>query len=86
MSITLDLPQELEKELAAEAARMNLPLSEYALHLLTTGRITGSLPKTGAELVDYWQSEGVIGSRPDIADSEAHARSLRHKAQSRTRP
>ena len=27
MSITLDLPQELEEELSAEAARLNLPLS-----------------------------------------------------------
>jgi hypothetical protein len=26
-------------------------------------------PKTGAELVAYWQREGLIGSRPEIDDS-----------------
>lgn len=33
MSIVLDLPPELESELAAEAARLRLPLSEYAARL-----------------------------------------------------
>ena len=88
MSITLDLPQELEKELADEAARLNLSLSEYAVRVLTTGRVAGAAPqsRTGAELVAYWQSEGIVGSRPDIADSQAHARTLRHEAETRARP
>ena len=85
MSITLDLPQELESELAAEAARLNLPLSEYAFRVLTIRRIAGNKSKTGAELVAYWQREGIIGSRPDIADSQAHARKLRREAEARKR-
>ena len=87
MSITLDLPQELEKELADEAARLNLSLSEYALRVLVTGRVAASLPLpgTGSELVAYWRSEGIVGSRPDIADSTAHARALRREAESRAR-
>lgn len=41
------------------------------------------LPTTGAGLVAYWQREGVIGTRPDIMDSQAHARQLRHKVDER---
>jgi hypothetical protein len=37
MSITLDLPQELERELSMEATRLGLSLSEYALRLLSRG-------------------------------------------------
>ena len=85
MSIILDLPEELERELSAEAARLNLPLSEYALRLLNVERPAENLPKTGAQLVDYWRNEGVIGTRPDITDSQAHARTLRHRAEKRAR-
>ncbi len=85
MSITLDLPKELENELSAEATRLNLSLTEYVLRVLSTGRTVSNTPKTGADLVAYWQSQGVIGSRPDIDDSQAHARNLRHTAQTRLR-
>jgi hypothetical protein len=83
MSIMLDLPQELEDELAAEAARLNLPLAEYAARALAVGRTLSGMPKTGAELVAYWQNEGVIGSRQDITDSQEHARAVRHQAERR---
>jgi hypothetical protein len=39
MSITLDLPQELERELSMEATRLGLSLSEYALRLLSSGAL-----------------------------------------------
>jgi hypothetical protein len=84
VSITIELPEYLEHELSEEAARLNLPLSEYALRVLTSGRAANTLPNTGAELVDYWQSEGVIGSRPDIADSQTHARNLRRQSEDRS--
>lgn len=83
MSITLNLPPELENELCVEATRLNLSLSEYVLRILSMRQVAGNMPKTGAELVAYWQSEGIINSRPDITDSEAHARYLRHEAQTR---
>jgi hypothetical protein len=83
MILTLDLPQELGDELSAEAARMGLPVTEYALRILATGRAAGDMPKTGAELVAYWQREGLIGTRPDIADSQEHARMLRRQAETR---
>jgi hypothetical protein len=85
MSLTLDLPKDLESELAAEAARLGLSLSEYALRLLASGRTLGNPPKTGAELVAYWQQEGLVGTRPDIPDSQQHARTLREQAERRPR-
>jgi hypothetical protein len=51
MRIMLDLPQELERELSLEAAQLGLPLAEYALRILTTGRIVGNVPKTGVDLM-----------------------------------
>jgi hypothetical protein len=85
MTITLELPDELEQELASEAARHGLPLAEYALRILATGRPPQQMPATGAELIDYWQREGLIGPRSDIADSQAHARHLRQQAERRIR-
>jgi hypothetical protein len=85
MSLMLDLPSELETELATEAARLGLPLSEYAVRLIAAGR--GRLPalRTGAELVSYWQSAGLVGTRPEIADSQAHSRAVRAQAERRPR-
>lgn len=85
MSINLDLPPELENQLFTEASQLNLPLSEYILRILSVRQVLANPPKTGAELVAYWQSEGVINSRPDITDSQAYARKLRHEAQTRER-
>ena len=83
MSLDLDLPPDLELELAAEAAQLHLPLADYAVRLLA-GNTRPDI-KSGADLVAYWQREGAVGSRPDIADAAAHARSLREQAQRRPR-
>lgn len=81
MRLVLDLPPELEKELSAEAAQLRLSLPEYALRLLNGERIASPKPQTGAELVAYWQSAGLIGTRPDIADSPGHAAALRQQSE-----
>jgi hypothetical protein len=86
MSVVLDLPLELESELAAEATKLQLPLGEYILRLLAVRRLSHPKPSSGAELVAYWQSEGLVGTRPDIADAPGHARSLRQQAEKRERP
>jgi hypothetical protein len=86
MNLVLDLPPELESELAAEAARLGLPLPEYILRLLVGGRALHPAPRTGAELLSYWQGEGLIGTRPEIEDNSAHARAVREQAQKRERP
>jgi hypothetical protein len=83
MSFAIELPPELESELAAEAALFHLPLSEYALRLLAGGRLPGAAPRNGAELVAYWQGAGLVDTRPDIADAPEHARSLRQQAERR---
>ena len=83
MSLVLELPPELETELAAEAADLGLPLPEYVLRLLAEGRSLSPAPRTGAELVAYWQGEGLVGARPEITDAAAHARALREHVQRR---
>jgi len=40
-------------------------------------------PRTGAEIVAYWQREGLLGTRPDITDSLEYARALRRRAERR---
>ena len=77
MSLQSDLTPELESELTAEAAQHGPPLPDYALKLLGRGRTQRPTFLTGAELVAYWQHEGLVGTRPDILDAGAHARSIR---------
>ncbi|MEL6606346.1 MAG: hypothetical protein AAFP20_24380 [Cyanobacteria bacterium J06614_10] len=83
MSISLDLPSYLETELATEASNLNLPLSEYILQILSSRSSAQNPPKTGADLLKYWESVGVIGSRSDIENSQQYARDLRNEAETR---
>ena len=85
MTLTLELPRDLELRLRTEAKRLGLSLEEYALRLLGDKPAVMDQPTTGAELVAYWCREGVIGSRPDIEDSQTHARTIRHQAERRVR-
>jgi hypothetical protein len=85
MSVTLDLPEELEGELVSGAARLGLSLPEYLLRLISAARSAGGGPKNGTELVAYWQGEELSGARPDIGDSQAHARRVRERAERRGR-
>jgi len=86
MPLILELPTDLESALSAEAARLRLPLPEYAVRLLATIRLPDPKPRTGAELLAYWQNEGLIGTRSDIPDVPNHARTLRHEAERRKQP
>ena len=86
MTLVLDLPPDLENDLSLDAARMGLPLPEYALRVLSASRMAGSQPRNGAELVAYWQDSGVVGTRPDIQNAPEHARTLRQQSESRERP
>ncbi|MEM8894177.1 MAG: hypothetical protein AAGC88_06350 [Bacteroidota bacterium] len=85
MVINLELPSDLENELSTEASQLKLPLAEYILRVLSFRPFLQNPPKTGLELVAYWESIGVVNSRPDIADSQEHALELRHEAESRER-
>ena len=83
MNISIDLPPELENELSTEASQLKLPLSEYILRVLSVRPFLDNPPQTGLELVAYWESIGVLNSRPDITNSQEYARHLRHQAESR---
>ena len=83
MPHTLELPDELADALTGEAAKAGLSLADYAVRLLASVHPPAETVRTGADLVAYWQAEGVIGSRPDITDSQEYARQLRDQAQRR---
>jgi hypothetical protein len=83
MTISLDLPQELEQELSVEAGKISLSLPKYILQLLAVRKFLECQLRTGAELVSYWQSEGLINSRPEIIDSQEYARQIRDIAEHR---
>ncbi|MDS3859600.1 hypothetical protein RIF25_02145 [Thermosynechococcaceae cyanobacterium BACA0444] len=83
MTISLELPSGLENELSDEAAQLNLPLPEYILRVLSFRPFLQNPPKTGVELVAYWESIGVINSRPDITNSQEYARRLSDQAEHR---
>jgi hypothetical protein len=82
MTLTLDLPPELETRLQNEAERRGVQVEEFALQILQSGVREQTI---GAQIVAEWERAGVIGSRPDITDSQAHARMLRERAQKRER-
>jgi hypothetical protein len=84
MNVVVDLPAELETELADEANHLGLPMAEYIVRVLATGRTLLPSPRTGAELIAYWQSEGLVGSRADITDAPEHARKLREQGEGGT--
>lgn len=94
MSIIVNLPAELEKTIAAEAAKAGMTVSDYVAGRLAAGRLAqgtttngsrGSKRRlTGPEMVHRWKELGLIGYRTDITDPEAHSRRLREAAQRRT--
>lgn len=83
MSLFVELSERQTAALADEARQQGLTLSEYAARLLGAGRETRPALRTGADLVAYWKSEGLAGSRADIGDASARARALREVAESR---
>jgi hypothetical protein len=85
MTLKLDLPRELEVDLAVGAAREGVSVEVYALRLLSGARAGRDRIETGPELVEYWNREGLIGTRTDIVDSQSHARAIRAAAERRER-
>jgi hypothetical protein len=60
------LPAGIEQVVAAEAARLRLPLDEYVVRLLTSGRGASDGIVTGADLVSYWRREEHCVTRCDF--------------------
>jgi len=54
MTITLDLPQELERALSSQAKQFGVSLQDYLLHVLYTALSIGNLPiRSQAELLPH---------------------------------
>jgi hypothetical protein len=87
VTITLDIPNSLERELKQEAERRGLPLTEYALQILASHRLSSGEPtpaaRTGAEIFAIWEREGLLGGGPEIEDPVKYARELRERNQNR---
>jgi hypothetical protein len=83
VNISLELPSDLETELTTEASQLKLSLAEYVLRILSLRPDLQNQPQTGVELITYWEKVGVIHSRPDILNSQEHAREIRHQAETR---
>ncbi len=94
MSLTLDLPPEVDAALAAEAERrgttpeaLAVDAVRRALPSLLDGvsddqvAADAAAVRTGADLVAYWRKYGLMGCRRDIADPIAYARQLRERSQ-----
>ena len=83
MPQTVELPDVLADALTDEASRLGLSLPDCAVRILSSARPSAASVRSGADLVAFWRAEGLVGSRPDIADSQSESRSLRDQAQRR---
>jgi hypothetical protein len=75
-----DFDQEITASSAKLASLASAALAEYEADRTIP---LESKPRNGAELLAYWQNEGLIGTRPDIVDASEHARALRQRAEHR---
>lgn len=91
MTLTLNLPPEMEERLKRLAEKNGKESVDFALALLDEAiedKFEEEIaePRNGAELVAILKKEGVIGSwanRTDIGDSVKFARELRRRAETR---
>jgi hypothetical protein len=86
MTLTLDLPTQLEDRLRAVAERHGVAPDSFALHALEAAVLADETPADGPALLRFWQAAGVVGMRPDITDSQLHADALRDEAERREKP
>jgi plasmid stability protein len=84
MTLTIELTPEQEASLQARASAAGMESSEYVRQLLTSDLVTERRPMTGAEMIAYWEREGLIGSYgdPDV-DAPELARRIRERAGTR---
>lgn len=84
MSVVIELPPELERRVIAEAARNGTSPEATIVSSLDEYLPPDPKPKTGAEVLEFWKREGLLGiwaDRTDIPDSPEYARQLRLRAQ-----
>lgn len=83
MTIHLNVSDELEARLRHRATALGTTIESVATELLSAGVARDSRYLTGRQLIDAWESDGVIGYRTEIEDSAGHARAIRDKAERR---
>ena len=82
--LTIEVPEALEADLVAGAARAAMPVADDAGRALAMGLVPELPPlMTGAELVRSRREDGWIGSLPADTDPVALSRELRDRAQTR---
>ncbi len=82
MTLTIELTPE-EATRVEEARRRGLDVDAMLHDVIAQIAEDTESPTVGHEIVGAWRLSGVISSRPDITDSQAHARNLRLQAQQR---
>jgi hypothetical protein len=86
MTLTIKLTKAEKQGLERLASERGMGLDEYARTLLLAGSgASAPVITSGAELVDYWQREGVLGAKTGDTDSAAAARHIRKRAEQRVR-
>ncbi|HLK55267.1 MAG TPA: hypothetical protein VKU00_01805 [Chthonomonadaceae bacterium] len=83
MTLTIELTPE-EARRVEEARRRGVGVDALLRRAIAQMPETET-PTVGQEILAELERAGVIGSRPDITDSQAHARTLREQAQRRER-
>ncbi len=83
MPQSVELPDDLAAALIHEASSRGMSLADYTLYLLSSACPATPPIRNGADLVAFWEREGLLGTRMDIADSQVEARKLREQAQNR---
>lgn len=83
MPQAVEWPDDLADILTDKASRLGMSLPDYAVRLLASAYPSAASIRIGADLVAFWRSEGLIGSRLDIAEPSDEARHLRERAERR---
>jgi hypothetical protein len=86
MTLTIELTPEQEAALQAQAQAAGIDATEYAQRLLASDLAEEHRPMTGAEMIAYWDKEGITGTFADRPDSQEYARQLRDQVQEASSP
>jgi len=82
--MTITLTPEIERALSVRAEQLGTKLESLALRDLRGLYVEDKAedpPRTGADLLAFWEDEGVFMPREDLPDSPILARQLREQSQ-----
>ena len=84
MMLVLELPPELERDLAARAAELQLPLAEYAVRVLAGAEVAAPKSAMARNCWHIGRPKGWLEPSPNLRPGGA-VRELRCEAERRTR-